>query len=175
MLKKILIVLAVAVVLAVAYVASRPSTFVVTRSTVVPAPVTAIFPRVVDFKAWDAWSPWAKLDPAMKVDFTGAPGTVGHSYHWVGNDKVGEGRMTITEVVPDRLARIKLEFIKPWAQVSTTDFGFVPDGTGTKVTWTMRGDQDLVGKAFSVFWDIDKAVGPDFEKGLAKLREVAKE
>jgi uncharacterized protein YndB with AHSA1/START domain len=175
MLKKILIVLLAVVFLFAGFVGTRPSQYRIERSVTVQAPASAVYPKVADFKGWDAWSPWAKLDPAMKVDFTGTPGTVGSSYHWVGNDKVGEGRMTILEVVPDRLLRIKLQFMKPWEQETTTVFGFTPDGAGTKVSWTMTGQHDFVGKLFAVFWDMDKAVGTDFEKGLAKLREVSKE
>src|SRR5512137_1487983 len=169
MLKKIVAVVLVALLAFGGFVASRAARYEVVRSAVIDAPASAIFPLVADFKSWDAWSPWAKLDPAMKVDFTGTPGTVGSSYHWVGNDKVGEGRMTITELVPDRLVRIRLQFVKPWEQEATTDFSLVPEGAGTKVTWSMSGENDFVGKVFSVFMDIDKVVGPDYEKGLASL------
>ncbi len=174
MLKKIVAVVLVALLALGGFIASRAARYEVTRSAVIQAPASAIFPLVADFHSWDAWSPWAKLDPAMKVEFTGTPGTVGSSYHWVGNDKVGEGRMTITEIVPDRLVRIRLEFIKPWEQVATNDFSLVPDGTGTKVTWSMRGENDFVGKAFSLLFDIDKHVGPDYEKGLASLARAVK-
>jgi hypothetical protein len=174
MFKKIVAVVLVALLAFGGFVASRAARYEVMRSAVVQAPASAIFPLVVDFHSWDAWSPWAKLDPAMKVDFTGTPGTVGSSYHWVGNDKVGEGRMTIKEIIPDRLVRIELQFMKPWEQVATTDFSFVPDGTGTKVTWSMHGENDFVGKVFSLFFDIDKHVGPDYEKGLAGLARAVK-
>jgi hypothetical protein len=174
MLKKILAVVVAVLLVFTGFVATRPSQYRIYRSRVVQAAPAVLYAKVADFKAWDAWSPWAKLDPSMKVDFTGAPGAVGSSYHWVGNDKVGEGRMTILEAVPDRMLKIKLAFIKPWEQVTTTTFGFTPDGTGTKVAWTMTGEHDFVGKLFAVFWDMDKAVGTDFEKGLAKLDEVSK-
>jgi hypothetical protein len=173
MLKRILLIVVVVVGLFAAFVATRPSTWRITRSATVPSPAEAVYPKVADFHAWDAWSPWAKLDPAMKTDFTGTPGTVGSSYHWVGNDKVGEGRMTITELIPGRKVGIKLEFIKPWAQTSLTEFSFVPEGAGTQVTWAMSGENDFVGKLFAVFMDMDKMVGPDFEKGLGALKAQA--
>jgi uncharacterized protein YndB with AHSA1/START domain len=173
MLKKILLVVVVVVGLFAAFVATRPSQWRISRSATVPAPAESVYPKVADFHGWDAWSPWAKLDPAMKTDFSGTPGTVGSSYHWKGSDKVGEGRMTVTELVPDRLVRIKLEFIKPWEQVSVTEFSFVTEGAGTKVTWAMSGENDFVGKFFAVFMDMDKMVGPDFEKGLGALKAQA--
>ncbi len=168
--KRILLVLAAVVVIFAGFVATRPSAYKIERSTVVDAPVEDVFPRVVIFRNWVSWSPWAKLDPNMKVEYAGPKGGLGSVYTWKGDDKVGEGRMTMTGAVKDELVRIKLEFLKPWEQTSLTEFHFVPEGNGTRVTWTMSGTHDFVGKLFAVFMDMDKMVGPDFEKGLAALK-----
>jgi hypothetical protein len=173
MLKKILVAVIAVVAIFAIYVSTRPATYRVERSIVVQAPAAAVYGQVVDFRKWPDWSPWAHLDPAMKVDFTGPDAAPGSVYHWKGNDKVGEGRMTITGAKPDQVVDIRLEFIKPWEQSSLTEFTFAPDGAGTRVTWSMSGDQDFVGKLFSVFVDMDKMVGPDFEKGLASLKRLA--
>ncbi len=173
MIKKILLFLAVLVAIFAVFVASRPATYKVERSTVIQAPVDQVFARAVDLRKWATWSPWSKLDPKMTVDYSGPEAGVGSVYHWKGNDKVGEGRMTITRVVPNELVQIKLEFLKPWEQTSLTEFAFAPAPGGTKVTWSMSGTHDFVGKLFAVFMDMDKMVGPDFEKGLATLKEQA--
>jgi hypothetical protein len=175
MFKKILIGIALLVAAFVAFVATRPATYRVERSIVVAAPAAATYARVVDLRKWESWSPWAKLDPGMKVDYAGPESGVGAVYHWKGNDKVGEGRMTITGASADRLIQVKLEFLKPWAQTSLTQFTFAPDAGGTRVTWTMSGEHDFVGKLFAVFMDMDGMVGPDFEKGLEALKERARE
>ena len=175
MLKRILIGIAAIVAAFAAFVATRPSTYKVERSIVVAAPAANPYARVVDFRKWEGWSPWAKLDPAMKVDHTGPERGVGAVYHWKGNDKVGEGRMTITGAVPDKAVQIKLEFLKPWEQTSLTEFTFAPDPGGTRVTWSMSGQHDFVGKLFAVFMDMDGMVGPDFEKGLKALKEQSRE
>src|SRR5882762_3182592 len=122
MLPIILIVLAALVVLFVVAVAMQPSEFRIERSATLPAPARAVFAQVNDFHNWEAWSPWAKLDPSMKQSFQGAPEGTGAIYSWVGNKKVGEGRMTITESRPTDLVRIKLEFIKPFASIADTEF-----------------------------------------------------
>jgi hypothetical protein len=85
--------------------------------------------------------------------------------------------MTMTGALKDKLVEIKLEFIKPWPQESKTTFTFEPQGSGqaTKVTWAMTGDRDFVGKLFGLFMDMDKMVGPDFEKGLKTLKERSEE
>ena len=81
--------------------------------------------------------------------------------------------MTITESRPNELVRIKLEFLKPFAQTNTTEFTFKPDGPQTSVTWSMAGRKNFVSKAVCMFMDMDKMVGGDFEKGLAALKSVA--
>jgi len=97
----------------------------------------------------------------------------GASYSWVGNSEVGEGKMTITESRPSDLVKLKLEFIKPFAATSATEFTFTPSGNATNVKWTMSGDNNFIGKAFSLFMNMDKMIGADFEKGLAQMKKVA--
>jgi hypothetical protein len=173
MIKKILIGLAIVVVLLVIIIALQPSTYRVERSATMNAPAPVVFAQVNDFHNWNAWSPWAKLDPAMKQTFEGAPAGTGAIYSWTGNKEVGEGRMTITESHPSDLVKIKLEFIKPFAANSDTVFTFKPEGNQTRVTWTMNGDNNFIAKAFHLFVNIDKMVGGDFEKGLAQMKSVA--
>ena len=73
-----------------------------------------VFAQVNDFHKWDAWSPWAKLDPAAKVGFEGPEAGQGAVMNWAGNDEVGEGKMTIVESRPSDLVKIKVDFIKPF-------------------------------------------------------------
>lgn len=171
--KKILIALVLIVVGLVIVVATRPADFRITRSTTIAAPPDVVFAQVNDLHKWDAWSPWAKLDPAMKQTHEGAPAGVGAIYSWTGNKEVGEGRMTITESRPNKLIGIKLEFLKPFAAINTTEFTFTPEGNQTAVTWSMAGTNNFMIKAFGLFMNMDKMVGGDFEKGLAKMKPVA--
>ncbi len=172
MLKKILIGFAVVVGVFVVIVLTRPNTLAVTRSAVVPASPEVAFAAVADFKRWAAWSPWEKLDPAMKKSYEGEPSGSGAIYRWAGNDDVGEGRMTITEAKPGQELTIRLEFLKPWTATNTTSFSFVASGTGTRVTWSMTGEQSFMAKAFGLFMDMDAMIGADFEKGLSGLAAV---
>lgn len=163
----------VALVLAFAlYVQSRPSAFRITRSLVIAAPPSAIFPLLHDFRAWARWSPWEKLDPDMTKTYGGADAGVGATYHWQGK-KSGEGKMTITESESDRRLVIALDFIKPFPANNTTIFTVEPDGEGTRVTWTMEGESNFASKAFGVFVNMDAMVGRDFETGLAAISTIA--
>ena len=173
MLKKILLAVAVIILLFVIVVAMQPADFRITRSATISAPAEIVFSHVNDFHKWDAWSPWAKLDPAMKQTYEGSPAGAGSIYSWDGNKDVGTGRMTLTESRENELVRIKLEFLKPFAAVNDTEFTFKPEGDQTAVTWTMTGQNNFIAKAFGLVMNMDKMVGGDFEKGLAQMKTLA--
>jgi len=173
MIKKILLGLVVIVVVLCIVIALQSSTYHVERTATVNAPAPVVFAQVNDFHNWNAWSPWAKLDPAMKQTFEGASAGNGAIYTWNGNKEVGQGRMLITESHPSELVKIKLDFIRPFAGTSDTVFTFKPAGNQTTVTWSMSGDKNFIAKAFHLFVNMDKMIGGDFEKGLAQMKAVA--
>jgi uncharacterized protein YndB with AHSA1/START domain len=172
MVKKLLLALVFSLLaiplIVVAVALTRPETFQVERSTRLAASPAAVYATVVDFRQWERWSPWAKLDPKQKTTLVGEG--VGAVYTWSGDDKVGSGRMTIVEAVPGARVGIKLEFLRPFEQTNETAFVIVPDGAGSSLTWQMKGRYGFVGRAMSIFMNMDKMIGPDFEKGLASLK-----
>jgi hypothetical protein len=153
--------------------ATRPAKFHVERSIAIAAPPERAFAEVNDFHQWAAWSPWEKLDPSMKKTFEGAPAGPGASYAWIGNAKVGEGRMTIESSAAPSVVKLKLEFLRPWKATNATTFSFDRDGGGTKITWAMDGEHNFTMKAFGLVMNLDKLVGRDFERGLAALKTIA--
>jgi uncharacterized protein YndB with AHSA1/START domain len=173
MLKKIGLGLLVVVVVLVAIVATRPAEWHLERSTTVAAPPAAVFPLVNDFRAWQRWSPWEKLDPNLKREYSGAPAGTGSVYSWQGTDDVGAGRMTITESVPDERVAIQLQFLRPFEATNQVRFTFEEAEDGTRVTWGMDGRNGFVAKAFGMLFDVDALVGKDFEKGLAEMKAAA--
>jgi uncharacterized protein YndB with AHSA1/START domain len=175
MLQKILIALAAVILVLFGVIATRPDTYRVERSTRVAAPPDVVFGLVNDLHQWDAWSPWAKLDPNMKKTLGGPPAGVGATYAWAGDKKVGEGNMRITESVPPEKVGIRLEFTQPWQAVSQSEFTFKPDGAGTRVNWAMSGTNNFMSKAFGLFADMDAMIGKDFDQGLLNMKKVAEE
>src|SRR5712692_10488733 len=127
----ILIGVAAVVLILVAVIALQPADFRITRSATIAAPPADVFAQVNDFHKWEAWSPWAKIDPTMKQIYDGAPAGTGAIYTWSGNGKVGEGRMTVTESRPSDLIRIKLEFLKPFTATNSAEFTFKPEANQT--------------------------------------------
>ena len=172
MLEIILIVFAVVVIVFVVVVAMQPSEFRVARSANISGSAPAVFAQVNDFHKWEAWNPWGKIDPAMKQIYEGAAAGIGAIYTWVGNNKVGEGRMTLTESRPSDLIRIKMEFYKPFAATNTAEFTFKPAGNQTAVTWSMTGNKNFMAKAIHLFMNMDKMIGGQFEKGLAEMKSI---
>jgi uncharacterized protein YndB with AHSA1/START domain len=172
MLIYLLIAIAAVIVVFVIVVAMQPAAFRVVRTASIAAPPAAVFERVNDLHAWQAWSPWQKLDPAMTQTYDGPQAGAGAGMAWSGNNKVGQGRMTITDSRPDDLVRLRLEFLRPFKATNTAEFTFQPQAGQTLVTWAMTGERNFVFKAFGLFMNMDKLIGRDFEHGLAQLKSV---
>ena len=169
----ILLALVIVGILLLVVIAGQPDEFKMSRSTRISAPPEKVFPHVNELRKWDAWSPWAKLDPDCKIDFEGPVAGIGAGYAWSGNNKVGEGRMTITVSRPNELIGLKLEFLRPFKATNAAEFTFKSAGNQTVVTWSMSGKNNFFFKVFGLFMDCDSMAGKDFEKGLASLKTLA--
>jgi len=174
MLKKIFLLLVVAIAAFAGVAALQPADFRVVRKAQIDGPPATVFPHVNELKKWDEWSPWAKLDPNAKNSFEGPPGGPGSSMFWSGNSQVGEGRMTIVESFPNRYIKFRLDFIRPFAATSMAEFNFEPNGDKTTVTWSMSGTKNFISKAIGLIMDCDKMIGGQFEQGLAQLNTAVK-
>jgi uncharacterized protein YndB with AHSA1/START domain len=174
-LKRIGLILAVAVLIVGVLVAVQPNEYRVTRSATITATPAVVFAQVNDLHAWEAWSPWAKLDPNMKNTYAGPATGTGAMYSWAGNGEVGVGKMTITASQPSEIIRFQLDFQEPFASSSQTEFTFAGQGEQTTVTWTMTGQKCLMCKFFSLFMNMDQCIGGQFEQGLASLKTIAEQ
>jgi len=173
---KILKVLAILLVLLAAIIVIGgiflPKTYSVSRSAVINAPDSVIYAQIVDYKAFNQWSPWAKMESNIEYSYTGNPGEVGHGFSWKG-DKTGAGEMHILSATPYRQVDMELKFIKPFESLADTKFTISPDAQGNQVTWTMSGDNNLISKWMCVFVSMDSMIGKDFESGLQSLKAQA--
>jgi len=143
---------------------------VVERSVTVAAPAEAVSPHVVDFHRWVDWSPWEGLDPDLQRTYSGPTEGLGATYAWSGNRKAGAGRMEITGVTPERID-VDLQFLKPFRSSSTVRFELTGTADQTRVQWQLRSPRTLASRVMGVFWNMEKAIGADLEKGLAQLKE----
>lgn len=155
------------------FVTTRPSEFSVTRSKTYPFPAATLFPHINNLAKWQAWSPWARLDPNATNTFSGPQEGVGASMSWQGNHNVGQGSMTITETSPSAI-KMRLDFLKPMKATNTTLFTLNEENGSTTLIWSMSGSNNFLGKAMSLVFNCDKMVGGQFENGLKNLEEIIK-
>jgi hypothetical protein len=168
----LLVGLAILALLLLVAVALQSADMRIERSTTIAATPEVVFPQVNELRKWEAWSPWAKIDPGVKTTYEGPPAGNGAISTWSGNSQVGEGRMTIVESRPNARVKLQLDFIRPVRSNSTAEFILVPAENGTNVTWKMDGPRPLMTKFVGLFMDIDKLLGDQFDEGLAKLKAV---
>ncbi len=173
MIKIISIVVVVLLAAVLIFAATKPDAFRVERATSIKAPPEKIFTLINDFHNWPAWSPWEKLDPAMKRSHSGATNGKGAVYEWEGNSKVGQGRMEIQDTSSPSKVTIKLDFLKPFEAHNTAEYTLETKGDATKVIWAMYGPSPFMSKVMQVFASMDSMVGKDFETGLANLKAIA--
>lgn len=145
--------------------------FSVSRSTVVQAPADKLYPLVASPREWKRWSVWNRRDPGMQIDYSGPESGAGAVWAWKSKSE-GDGRMSFTAAEPNRRVVYEL-FFPDFGTTSTGAFSFVPDGSGTRVTWSMEGDfgRNPLMRWFALF--ADRMVGGDFEGGLANLKALA--
>ena len=172
MLKPIFIITIGLIAAILIYAATKPDAFRIQRTVNINAPADKIFAFINDFHNWSTWSPWEKLDPTMKKTHSGAPEGKGAVYEWDGNKDVGTGRSEIVETIPPSRVLIKLDFVKPFEAHNYAEFTLAPHASSTEVTWAMYGPQPYVAKVMTLFFNMDKMVGGQFEKGLADLKTV---
>jgi uncharacterized protein YndB with AHSA1/START domain len=150
-------------------------TYTVERSVTIDAPPARIYDQIADFRKWPRWSPWEDLDPELERSYSGADAGTGAVYAWSGNRRAGQGRMQIIDAAEPTRVDIDLVFEKPFTSRSDTRFTIELAGPGSRVTWSMTGKKTLMTRAMGIFRSMDKMIGPDFDKGLARLKATTEQ
>jgi hypothetical protein len=171
MIKIIALVLLLFITAALVYAATLPDTYRYEQSTVINASADSIYPKLIDFRQWDQWSPWSKIDPEAEVTYEGPETGTGAVMRWSGNNKVGAGSMTILETNPGERVKIRLDFLKPMKDTATSELTLAPqNGGGTMVTWSMYGDMKYIGKVMNLVMNCEKMIEDMYAKGLSNLK-----
>ena len=145
--------------------------FSVSRSVLVNAPAEKIYPLVADPRGWKQWSVWNQRDPAMKIDYSGPDSGAGAAWAWQSKTE-GDGKMTFTAAEPDKRVAFDLYF-PDFGATSRGELQLVPEGSATRVTWTINGDFGSYPLYHWFALAADSMTGKDFEAGLANLKTVA--
>lgn len=154
------------------FVATRPDDFRIERSLSMQARPEQIFPLLNNFHEWEAWSPWEKVDPAVRRSYSGPQQGQAAVYSWLGNKELGEGRMEILESQPFNYLRIQINFYKPFAAQNTIEFRLDDQGTTTVVSQAMFGPCNFMSKLMGLFFSMENMVGKKFDEGLLDLKNI---
>jgi hypothetical protein len=173
MFKTIAIVVVVLIAAILVFAATRPDSFRIERSISIKAAPEKIFPLIDNFHQWESWSPWEKIDPAIKRSYSGADSGKGAVYGWQGNKDIGAGRMEIIESTPASKVVVKLDFIQPFEGHDMVDFVLERQGDSTKLTQAMYGPSPFIAKLMGLVFSMDKMIGQKYEEGLASLKAIA--
>jgi uncharacterized protein YndB with AHSA1/START domain len=157
----------------IVFIASRkPDTFRCERRTLIKAPPAAIYTHLVDLTLWHQWSPWAKKDPNMRMEFSEPTSGIGAWQRWDGNGQVGSGKMIISADEPAQRIEYRLEFLTPFTATNFAELVLTPKGDDTEVVWAMHGPAPLISKVMDLLMNMDKMIGNDFETGLTDLKAI---
>jgi hypothetical protein len=151
-----------------------PKKYELNRSIIINRPVSEVFQYVKMVKNQDYWSPWKKRDPNMKQSFTGTDGSVGFVSKWESDHKqVGAGEQEIKSIIENERIDTELRFLKPWKSVSDAYLiTKAAEGSKTEVVWGFKGVNKVPFNIMMLMYNMDKAVGTDFEEGLSSLKEL---
>lgn len=147
-----------------------PKSYQVERKIIVSENIDTVFKSLCSLQEQQIWSPWANMDPNMKIEYKGTEGEIGSSSHWIGNKEVGEGEQEVLKIEPNSYIETELRFLKPFKSTSIGFLKVQKKDEGTEVTWGFKGENKFPVTIMMVFMDMDKTIGKDFEKGLEKFK-----
>jgi effector-binding domain-containing protein/uncharacterized protein YndB with AHSA1/START domain len=170
-LKTILIIVFAVLALLVILGLAGPGNYRVQRATTIAATPEEVYRYVSLLGRMKEWGPWQEMDRDQVQTIEGTDGTVGAVWRWQG-DTVGVGSQRIVAMEPNRKVSCELHFIEPFESKGTVDYELEQRGDSTRMVWTMSGENNFMGRVMGVFVDMDRMIGADFERGLAKLRTM---
>ncbi|NER83310.1 MAG: SRPBCC family protein [Leptolyngbya sp. SIO1D8] len=155
-----------------------PSQVHVERSLLMNGTPEDVYPLVSDLTEWQAWSPWAQMDPQMDVAISGSG--VGQTMRWHSEDPmVGDGTQEVTVLESPSYVKTHLDFGSQG--VADAAFELTPQSDGTLVSWSldtdMREGVPFLSQPISTYFGffMDSMMGQDYEAGLANLKNLVEQ
>ncbi|MFV0406157.1 MAG: SRPBCC family protein [Propioniciclava sp.] len=146
----------------------------ISRSIRIASPPDVVRQHLVDFRAWQDWSPWEGLDPNLQRTYSGPESGPGAHYAWQGNKKAGAGSMEMLHATAETI-EVQLIFTSPWKATNLVVLTLQAVDHQTEVTWTMHGENKGIAALFAKVMNMDAMLGKDFEKGLRQLKNVVEQ
>jgi hypothetical protein len=152
--------------------AAKPARFTIGRSISIEATARKVFDLINDLRRWPEWSANEPDDTTVGRSYSGATAGKGAVCDWEGARSAGKGRIEIIESSP-HLIRLQADWAKPFAARNVNIFALEPQGGGTRVTWTLDGENVFILKVMTIFVSVDRLMGSHLAAGLASLKAVA--
>lgn len=166
--KNILSVLGVFLIIVLILPAILPGKFFMSRSVEIDAPLASVFTKLTDLNEYVKWNPFPEGDPTNQTNVTGAG--VGAFLVWKG-EKTGEGKMTITNIEPEKKIAVKMDFYKPMSGEGVVHWITNPKSESkTEMVWTFEEDLSYFKRYFGLI--MEPLMGKHFEKGLANYKSL---
>jgi len=171
--KKVWITLAVLVVIIGGLGLVAPTSMHIEREVTINKPKAQVFSYLKSLKNMSVWSPWAKMDPNMKVEYRGVDGAVGSVSAWSGNSKVGQGEQEVKNILDGERIDFELRFEKPMKDTSTAYLiTEAVNDTQTKVKWGMSGKSPFPRNIICFVMNMQKKLTASFDEGLTNLKGI---
>jgi effector-binding domain-containing protein len=166
----ILLLIIIAGVVILGLVAPKETT--VERSLVINAPKDVVKQEMFQYRNFNNWNPWVKMEPGVPTEVVGDEGKPGISYSWNGKE-IGAGSMELLENNGDEM-KYAMHFKKPFKGEADGFWRVSDDGNGkTKAVWTFRQEPGFFMRAFGMVMGMKKMLDKSFDDGLATLKERA--
>lgn len=147
-----------------------PDSSHVERRILIKTSPERVFEHLNSFKRFNDWSPWYKKDPQARYRWSGPDSGVGAQLAWT-SEEVGNGRQTIiASEAPTRIT-MQLDFGEQGKAQAFFRITAQPDGT-SELVWGFdsQAHGNLVARYMGLL--MDPLLGPDYERGLAKLKTL---
>ena len=144
-----------------------PSTFHVSRERTISVSLSRVSSVLSDLSKWAPWDPWQNSETNLKLEVSKNANGL-----WIGRwlkDGVEHGRVIQQPQQSKNTIEYNLE--RSGEPLRHLRFELQDLGMNTRVTWTVSGKNKFypIGNIFAV--QMEKYVGPVYEKGLNSLKK----
>lgn len=153
------------------YASTTSSKMNISREIIIQGTPDTIFPYLNNSKLVNSWMPWNTMDPEMVMSFSGPDSGIGATSSWVSKGKMGTGEALVIESVPNQYVKTQLSYTKPFQMSQLATMSLKKMEGGTKVVWSVEGNKDFFFRLMGLFFDCEKMIGKEFEKGLETLKK----
>ncbi|MEE2802718.1 MAG: SRPBCC family protein [Bacteroidota bacterium] len=174
-LKYFIILLVIGIIASVVYFSLQDGTYSITEEYTIEAPTQVIYEQIDDFESWNNWNPWTMQDG---INSTMGEQTSGVGGYYTFTDEYGNGKMTITNVDPNKKIVFDMQYDSGFA-VSNSEVSMMimPEDKANKVIWNIKGENSLKEKMLNAIFgiDLEKEIRPMYQQGLKNLDSVVQQ